>query len=68
MDAKRSIAALSALAQETRLDVFRRLVAAEPDGMPAGEIARLDVPHNTLSTHLSILATAVRSTSAAHQG
>ena len=59
MDAATSIKTLSALAQETRLDVFRRLVAAEPDGLAAGEIARtLDVPHNTLSTHLSILSAA----------
>lgn len=32
------------------------LVRQEPDGLPAGEIARrLDVPHNTMSTHLAIL-------------
>lgn len=47
---------LSALAQETRLEVFRLLSKAGPKGLGAGEIARtLDVPHNTLSTHLSIL-------------
>lgn len=47
---------LSALAQETRLEVFRLLSQAGPDGMGAGAIAKaLDVPHNTLSTHLSIL-------------
>ncbi|WP_319411051.1 metalloregulator ArsR/SmtB family transcription factor [uncultured Cohaesibacter sp.] len=47
---------LSALAQETRLEVFRLLSQAGPEGMGAGAIARsLDVPHNTLSTHLSIL-------------
>ena len=57
MDMNASIAALSALAQETRLAVFRRLVASEPHGLPAGELARaLDVPHNTLSSHLAILA------------
>lgn len=51
-----AIEALSALAQRTRLDVFRMLVKQGPDGMPAGEIARrLEVPHNTLSTHLGIL-------------
>ena len=45
-----------ALAQTTRLDVFRLLVRHEPDGLPAGEIARrLQVPHNTLSVHLRIL-------------
>ena len=41
---------------EGMLDVFRMLVKQEPDGLPAGEIARrLDVPHNTMSTHLAIL-------------
>jgi ArsR family transcriptional regulator len=51
-----AIEALSALAQPTRLEAFRMLVRQEPDGLPAGEIARrLDVPHNTMSTHLAIL-------------
>jgi ArsR family transcriptional regulator len=51
-----AIGALSALAQPTRLEAFRMLVRQEPDGLPAGEIARrLDVPHNTMSTHLAIL-------------
>ena len=51
-----TIAAFAALAQATRLDAFRLLVTHEPDGLPAGEIARqLDVPHNTMSTHLAIL-------------
>jgi ArsR family transcriptional regulator, arsenate/arsenite/antimonite-responsive transcriptional repressor len=50
---------LSALAQPTRLEVFRLLVRCEPEGMPAGEIARrLNVPHNTMSTHLTILSRA----------
>ena len=53
------IIALSALAQRTRLDVFRLLVTAEPEGLPAGEVARrLEVPHNTMSSHLSILSRA----------
>jgi ArsR family transcriptional regulator len=57
MDKKQSIDAFGALSQATRLDAFRLLVMHEPDGLPAGEIARLlDVPHNTLSTHLAILA------------
>lgn len=56
MKSDSAIEALSALAQPTRLDVFRMLVKQEPDGLPAGEIARrLDVPHNTMSTHLAIL-------------
>ena len=46
----------AALSQETRLRAFRLLVLNEPDGLPAGEIARrLEVPHNTLSAHLSVL-------------
>jgi len=56
MDKKASLAALSALGHETRLDVFRLLVKAGGDGLLAGEIAaRLDVVQNTLSTHLAIL-------------
>lgn len=59
MDAYQAILAFSALAQPTRLDVFRLLMGHEPDGLPAGEIARhMDVPHNTMSTHLAILTRA----------
>ena len=51
------IIALSALAQETRLAVFRLLVQAGPTGLPAGEIAaRLNCPSNTLSFHLRELS------------
>ncbi|KQM38208.1 ArsR/SmtB family transcription factor [Sphingomonas sp. Leaf10] len=54
-----AIVALGALAQGTRLDVFRLLVRHEPTGLAAGEIARqLDVPQNTMSAHLGILARA----------
>lgn len=54
-----AIAALSALAQVTRLDTFRLLVKHEPTGLPAGELARvLDVPQNTMSAHLGILSRA----------
>ena len=54
-----AIAAMGALAQGTRLDVFRLLVRHEPNGLAAGEIARqLDVPQNTMSAHLGILARA----------
>lgn len=54
-----AVEGLSALAQETRLAVFRLLVKAGPDGLPAGAIAdALGVPPNTLSTHLGILARA----------
>ncbi|WP_448953496.1 ArsR/SmtB family transcription factor [Labrys neptuniae] len=59
MDTEDTISALAALAQGTRLDVFRLLVRNEPEGLAAGEIARqLDVPHNTMSTHLGILSRA----------
>ena len=59
METKLAISALSALAQETRLDTFRLLVRHEPEGVAAGEIARqLDVPQNTMSAHLGILARA----------
>ncbi len=47
---------LAALAQETRLEVFRLLVRAGSDGMPAGAIAEaLGVPSATLSFHLKEL-------------
>ena len=59
MENKSAIAALSALAQSTRLDTFRLLVKQEPDGIPAGELARmLAVPQNTMSAHLATLARA----------
>jgi ArsR family transcriptional regulator, arsenate/arsenite/antimonite-responsive transcriptional repressor len=59
MDAQSSIDALSALAQRTRLETFRLLVRHEPDGLAAGEVARLiGVPQNTMSAHLAILARA----------
>jgi ArsR family transcriptional regulator len=51
-----AIAALGALAQETRLDIFRTLVQKGPDGMPAGDIAdKLGQPSPTLSFHLNQL-------------
>lgn len=54
-----ALAALAALGQPTRLDIFRRLMAAEPQGLAAGTLAEaIGCPHNTLSTHLSILARA----------
>lgn len=59
MEQTDAIDALAALAQPTRLETFRLLVKQEPDGLPAGEIARrLEVPHNTMSTHLAILTRA----------
>jgi len=59
MDTKSSLAALAALGQETRLDIFRLLVRAGADGVPAGEIAeRLGAIQNTVSAHLKVLAQA----------
>lgn len=59
MDSLEAISALAALAQSTRLDTFRLLVRREPNGAPAGELARLmAVPQNTLSAHLAVLSRA----------
>jgi DNA-binding transcriptional ArsR family regulator len=59
MENESAIAGLVALAQGTRLDVFRLLVRHEPAGLAAGAIARgLNVPQNTMSAHLGILARA----------
>ncbi len=59
MESEDAILALAALAQATRLDVFRLLVKGEPDGLAAVDIARaLAVPQNTMSSHLAILARA----------
>ena len=59
MNSELAIDALAALAQPTRLETFRALVAHEPAGMAAGDVARLlGVPQNTMSSHLSILARA----------
>jgi ArsR family transcriptional regulator len=56
MQEKQALAALSALAQETRLAVFRLLVRQGPVGMPAGEVAQqLGVAAATLSFHLKEL-------------
>ena len=57
MEMETAIVRLSALAQDSRLQIFRLLVQAGPNGMAAGEIAKaLAIPANTLSSHLSILA------------
>jgi DNA-binding transcriptional ArsR family regulator len=59
MESIAAVAALSALAQESRLRVFRLLVRQGPAGMAAGDIARaLSVPNNTMSSHLAILSRA----------
>jgi len=59
MEIKHATVALAALSQETRLAAFRMLVRAGAPGLAAGDIAEaLDIPHNTLSTHLAILTRA----------
>ncbi len=59
MEINNATASFSALSQDTRLKAFRLLVNHEPNGLPAGDIARaLDVPHNTMSAHLAVLARA----------
>jgi DNA-binding transcriptional ArsR family regulator len=59
MDKSKALEALAALSQETRLDVFRLLIRAEPNGLAAGEIAaELAVRQNTMSSNLAILARA----------
>src|SRR4029077_9037507 len=56
MDQKHAIAALGALAQETRLELFRLLVARGPEGLSAGIIAeKLGVMPSSLSFHLQQL-------------
>src|SRR6201996_3082813 len=59
MEKTDAVAALSALAQDNRLDVFRLLVQAGPDGMPAGQVAdALDLAPNTLTFHFDRLRSA----------
>jgi len=59
MDKSDAIEALHALAQDTRLDVFRLLVKQGAEGMAAGDIAdALGVRQNTMSANLSVLAKA----------
>jgi DNA-binding transcriptional ArsR family regulator len=54
-----AISALAALAQPTRLAIFRLLIKHEPVGITAGAIAdTIGAPHNTLSSHLAILVRA----------
>ncbi|KVR53150.1 ArsR/SmtB family transcription factor [Burkholderia ubonensis] len=57
METNQTIAALAALAHESRLAIFRALVQAGPQGLPAGQIATLlDAPPSSLSFHLKELA------------
>ena len=57
MDTKEVLAALSAIAQESRLSIFRLLVQAGPEGIAATKIAeQLDIAPSSLSFHLKELA------------
>jgi ArsR family transcriptional regulator len=59
MEIKTAVTSLAALAQETRLSIFRLLVEAGPDGVAAGRIGKaLEVPRATLSFHLKELTRA----------
>ncbi|MCO4316247.1 helix-turn-helix domain-containing protein [Phyllobacterium sp. 21LDTY02-6] len=59
MEKEATIEALAALAQPSRMDAFKLIVMHEPEGIAAGEIARqLDIPQNTMSSHLAILSRA----------
>jgi ArsR family transcriptional regulator len=59
MNTENALCAFSALSQETRLRIFRLLVEYGAAGAAAGTLgARLDIPANTLSFHLSHLARA----------
>ncbi|MFZ1949094.1 MAG: metalloregulator ArsR/SmtB family transcription factor [Pseudolabrys sp.] len=57
MSVPHALSAFAALGQPTRLAIFQLLMTAEPHGLAAGTIAeKVGCPHNTLSSHLSILA------------
>ena len=59
LSAPHALSALAALGQPTRLEIFRLLMRKEPEGLAATAIAEtIGCPHNTLSTHVSILARA----------
>jgi len=59
MEKTNVVMALAALAQDNRLDVFRLLVQAGPEGMPAGAVATaLGLAPNTLTFHFDRLRTA----------
>lgn len=56
METKHTVAALAAIAQESRLNVFRLLVQAGQSGLPAGKVSELtNIPPSSLSFHLKEL-------------
>ncbi len=68
MDTELAIEAFAALAQDSRLAIFRLLVREEPDGLPVGEISRrLNIVPSTLSGHLGVLKRARLLKSTRHQ-
>jgi ArsR family transcriptional regulator, arsenate/arsenite/antimonite-responsive transcriptional repressor len=59
MDIKSAVTQLSSIAQEARLEIFRLLVQAGIEGLPAGSIGeKLKIPPSTLSFHLKELSNA----------
>ncbi|PPC79696.1 MAG: transcriptional regulator [Methylotenera sp.] len=57
MEIKSAVLQLSSIAQEARLEIFRLLVQAGPEGLPAGNIGEsLSIPASTLSFHLKELS------------
>ncbi len=57
MDINIALKAFASLSQETRLRVFKLLIEYGPEGTPAGSLSeQLNIPHNTLSFHLSHLS------------
>lgn len=68
MEQDDAIEAFAALAQQSRMTIFRLLVRAGPEGLQVGEISRrLDIVTSTLSGHLSILKRAGLLTATRHQ-
>ncbi len=68
MNHETAIESFTALAQESRLAVFRLLVREEPNGLPVGEISRrIGIVPSTLSGHLGVLKRAGLLRSTRHQ-
>jgi len=68
MDQELAIESFAAMAQDSRLAIFRLLVREQPDGLPVGEISRrLGILPSTLSGHLGVLRRARLLKSTRHQ-